>query len=1288
MLEGKRVLGVCLTRIQDRTRGDFLTKLNQAALESGYKIICFNSFEDFSQDDLYSQGAETIFDRIDYRIVDGLLICEEHFQNPAVVDRILERANLQNIPVVLVNGKRDGYYCVRHDYRQAFQEMIRHLCREHQITDFFFMSGRSEEYHSQLRLNYFREVMKEFGIAFDEEHVGYGDYWEDPAAEIAAGLIREKKIPRAIVCANDSMALGVCQKLKENGYRIPEDVIVTGFDGISATRYLEPKLTTCQEDRAGLAHKCIEYFRQIFRGETPENLKIVSYRTIYAESCGCRSVSGKERSADIAVLYRRLQDMEAHEEYVTSNVDRMLNVEQVRELYAPLAEFIVKGSWMCANSRFMRLASKNGWDPSVTAAIPCAYDVGRQLKYVQDQLMVPDLEEWAEDKTCYILTSIYSQDICCGYYAVRTEKVNDVNFKIKKVARLTNLVCNALLNQFQKRNMLQDRENAVYVDAMTGLPNLKGASKWFEDFSARPENHQKFFAVTIYAIPQYTFLYETYGIHEVEEIFGLLAGQLVDANQRDCFLAKISESEFLVLNYFSNEKEMREELEEAGNQVRSAVDDFNRMQGKEYHLEVSTGCTAAGPGWSGNLGAFIKYASNEMFLNRMKKGGGETVREKISYKDFYSVFSLLVDNNLFAYHFQPIVDARTGEIYAYEALMRTVGGISLSPSDVLDIASEYKRLNEIEHATLFNVIQQYADEFEAFQGRRVFINTIPNHFLSDKECEELHERFKKYFDYFVFEVTEQDTSSDEELEAIKRLGGEAGQAQIAIDDCGTGHSNIVNLLRYSPQIIKVDHYLIHGIEKDTNKQMFLKNTIEFASMNHIKVLAEGVETAEELKTVIEYGVDLIQGFYTGRPADKPADSIEDRIRNEIIRINLRLTKFNKNRQKIYTVRDGENVDLVKIALQNYNILQIPSGEVKLIGRKDSTIDMITRIADNAEVKLTLLNANVSGVDEPSIQIGKGAKVELELEGCSTISKSGIYVPKDARLNITGEGMLFLNTNRNDGVGIGARCNEAYGAISFAHTGRIKVICSGDKLIGVGGGHSTSAISVRSGVLEIVGSGVSVVGIGSASGETDICIGDAEVVVKESGNEAVGIGTLEGKAKIESSGKLNVVSDGEVAAAIGTLYGIGGTTKLKKGTISATVHCDRGTVIGAAEGVVHTYFDDCEVNAYAEGACATGIGSVEGSCITEISGGILRVKVLSGESRPFGNRTDKLVITGGNVICENDDADTEAQNAYGQKLHREYKDGPVFEKQIITKDGEYTYSARRCPELDLLCVYLP
>ena len=103
----------------------------------------------------------------------------------------------------------------------------------------------------------------------------------------------------------------------------------------------------------------------------------------------------------------------------------------------------------------------------------------------------------------------------------------------------------------------------------------------------------------------------------------------------------------------------------------------------------------------------------------------------------------------------------------------------------------------------------------------------------------------------------------------------------AVDDYGTGYSNVSNLLRYEPDYVKIDRALLSGIEDSPQKQHFVRDIIEFSHDNGIKALAEGVESEEELRIVIQLGADLVQGYFTARPEKEMIQSIDSRIADSI-----------------------------------------------------------------------------------------------------------------------------------------------------------------------------------------------------------------------------------------------------------------------------------------------------------------------------------------------------------------------------------------------------------------------
>lgn len=99
------------------------------------------------------------------------------------------------------------------------------------------------------------------------------------------------------------------------------------------------------------------------------------------------------------------------------------------------------------------------------------------------------------------------------------------------------------------------------------------------------------------------------------------------------------------------------------------------------------------------------------------------------------------------------------------------------------------------------------------------------------------------------------------------------------------------------------------------KQLLVSNVIKFASKYGIRVLAEGVETKEELETLLELGIDLLQGFYLARPNAEIVSEIDPEIRDYIVGENIRRSKYNSE-QKIYDAGDGETVSLLELPFRN------------------------------------------------------------------------------------------------------------------------------------------------------------------------------------------------------------------------------------------------------------------------------------------------------------------------------------------------------------------------------------
>ena len=890
-MDRKRIIGVCITKIHDTTRADLMHRLHHLAMKNNYKLLIFNSFIDFYNNDAFDKGAASVYDIINFDLIDALIIHTESFCNKSLIDKIIVNAKEHNTSVILLDRTCDGCFSIVGDYEAAFKTVINHIIKEHSVKDLFFIGGKKEnDPFTESRIRCYKEVLLENGVDFNENNIGYGEYWSGPTKETVYNLISDgKKPPEAIVCANDYMAFAACEELTNNGYRVPEDVIVTGYDGVPASEHFGPKLTTCVENLEKLAEVCIEAVDMAVRGEKPCTLKN-TFEPRISESCGCNQLTNENFRDTASELYVTLDQIQIHEDFMYACINHMLNIRDIHDLHSSLSEAILENSYICLNSDFIASIinnNKNKNRPSdELIVIPSKYsyhEAGKESKITLTELL-PNYNDWLDDKNSYILSAVYVGDYVCGYYAFKTDNIIGASHKIKRVLNTVNIAFTVAMNYFKQLSMKLSVQRAVVINPLTDLPNLKGTATWFEEF-ASPENRSKTMTISVYALPKYTYILENYGISDAEKAVQLTANALKLANSGSCFIGHIAEDQFVVINQYDNPEDIHDVINSATSAFFSVIESYNSESGKKYYVEVNCGCTVVNPGWNGSLESFIKFANGEMYMNRLKLGMGSVIREESDPKTHYKAFELLIEKNLFKYHFQPIVNAKNGEIIAYEALMRTDSAINMRPLEILEAAKEYNRLYDIEKATMFNVMEHYSRNKDKFGDKKVFINSIPGHFLSDEDMDILFDRYKEHMDNFIFELTEQDSVPDEELYKIKKLSGNADINPIAIDDYGMGHSNIVNLMRYSPHIIKIDHFLISDIHKNQNKQHFVRSTIEFAKLNNIMVLAEGVETSNEMHTLIDLGVDYIQGFYTGRPAPEPVPSINEEIRQEIIQAN-------------------------------------------------------------------------------------------------------------------------------------------------------------------------------------------------------------------------------------------------------------------------------------------------------------------------------------------------------------------------------------------------------------------
>lgn len=603
-------------------------------------------------------------------------------------------------------------------------------------------------------------------------------------------------------------------------------------------------------------------------------------------------------------------------------------------------------------------------------------------------------------------------------------------------------------------------------------------------------------------------------------------------------------------------------------------------------------------------------------------------RRKDEYRE-EQLFNTIMTENQLSYHFQPIVDAHTGNVVAYEALMRSE---HFMPDKILDLAAKYNRLYDVEYATMFNCMRFLSQNQNAFSNKKLFINCIASALLSDNDYNELMLTYESLFEKAVMEIIEQSVTSEDDLIALRRRCASLG-AQIAIDDYGTGYANTATLLRNLPAYVKIDRCLIDGICKDAKKQQLVSGVIDYAHDNQIQVLAEGVEEEDDLRTVIRLGVDLVQGFYTSRPQPYLLEEISEEVRDIIINTNLENSSGHK---KIYNAHNDEVLNLVDLALQNYTDIHIFRHQMTIIGDPEKTVPINIAIMENHSCELTLRDVNLVSKEKPCISIGSYAQLTMTAEGKNSLNYMGIRVPQGAFFHLKGSGDLKIDCYSKIGYGIGGDCDSDYGCITLASDGNVEIICNSDRSVGIGGGRNPDDAEIRldSGNIRVEVASPNGVGIGCVNGVSLIyTTPDCRLDLELSGISSVGMGSLSGETSIDCKTDINMTGGGSRVVGIGVLNQGRGEVYMTDCNLNFVMRTNFGTCIGAIGGEVDVYTKNCRIEVDAEGGEITGIGDAKGSGNVSLEGTELKAFIRAAKPHEAGSKNGQFSMRGSTIISD-------------------------------------------------------
>lgn len=417
---------------------------------------------------------------------------------------------------------------------------------------------------------------------------------------------------------------------------------------------------------------------------------------------------------------------------------------------------------------------------------------------------------------------------------------------------------------------IHEKENLIYErdhDVLTQLLNRRAFRRECDRLIADPSK-LGVAAMVLRDLDNLKLVNDTYGHDAGDRLICMIANLLRDANNEQCITSRMAGDEFLLFyHHYHSTEEILDKVQHLHEKINETEIHFSEQD--SIRLKVSAGI-AWMPKDADDFDTLVKYADFAMYEVKNYQKGGIRSFSKDNYLHNNLLFDgrqellNILDEERVQYAFQPIVNAHDGSILGYEALMRPISLILKTPLDIMWVARTQKQLYRVERMTWIQALKQFSERVEKGTKHKIFINSIPSIPLLEDIKQQLEEQFHDFLGNVVIELLE-----SEEIEAsymqTKQEFCKRWNAQTALDDFGSGYSSDHRLLSNQTNYVKIDMEFVRNIALDKERQMLVKNVLEFAHSRGIQVIAEGVESYPDMKYLIQNGIDYLQGYYLGKP---------------------------------------------------------------------------------------------------------------------------------------------------------------------------------------------------------------------------------------------------------------------------------------------------------------------------------------------------------------------------------------------------------------------------------------
>lgn len=582
----------------------------------------------------HNYGEMKIFDLPRFQDYDGIIYLEGTIPDGEMRSQLTNKLRQENVPYICLNASAPNMPSVYLDNMTAMDGMITHLAEKHGIRMINFIAGPRNKRDAEERLDAVRASCERLHLPLSNKQIYYGDFH----AESGMAAVRhfENSMlarPDAYVCANDEMALGAYMQLQEYGIRVPEEVILTGFDNVFAARNHAPRITSVYRDNEAIGRLLYENLLKIIHGKQYDQNACAGCAPVYAESCGCPM---RREDSDEAIINSYSWGMIRQNLQINmmrSSLSEFMELNSLRELLLCVKRHVLEmdpdGFFLCLNgsdenSRRGSEAPEGKLQMGVHTeyvdhmSIPVIYTNHRfgASRDVARGDIIPREFVHRGKGVFYLVQPLHFLDRNYGYCVISSDRKPviglDWQFFVMNI-------CDSMENIRKQEllvSMVEKLKKVWVYDNLTGVYNRAGFDKYAERILEEAKMRRKSVFVLFLDLDHLKRVNDEYGHKEGDRMIRAIADILKESHRHGELLMRYGGDEFVILGSGYTKETADEYLAE----IHAAIDAYNQENDNRFGaLSASIGYELEMDASRVQLDRMISEADQKMYEAKKEK---------------------------------------------------------------------------------------------------------------------------------------------------------------------------------------------------------------------------------------------------------------------------------------------------------------------------------------------------------------------------------------------------------------------------------------------------------------------------------------------------------------------------------------------------------------------------------------------------------------------------------------------------------------------------------------------